>query len=498
MINTATGYGDPTHALNPFNANDHERILRAEADKEQDILTKTWKKLTDSQIARADAEQKALAPLWAVQDKQIAAEAARERELQGKIPEWKPPPTINPGEAQSFVMGTLAVALIAGLAGKAGWMRVTEYMTGSIQGLIEGDRQRAEDYYRAYRAQYEASMGALKTQQERWRNILYATDVPINRIQKEAEIQAKIDGAEEKWLQAQQGHIDKLRGQAQAEEKMAIGIDSKRAALETQIEISLSRLAGGRAALAMGNNLDDYGKWAAAKVAAGGNTQLLATLTTRWASPQRAEIWNMMAKEMYETGADPAVINENQIRLNVERAAQRWSTVRWQATLRLEESLIALERPMEQAIIQANGLGPRAVNSPMNKVISEFGAGPHTERVAAVRTLAYTIGREYATLATMPVSNAQMHWGAQEKADRMVSGDMSLAELRGFYNSVLQEITVNKKALRDATELSMKDVISLGGQVNPQDYGLPPRDQASQQEDWIKRYGPPATQPTTH
>ncbi|MBA0087671.1 MAG: hypothetical protein HRJ53_22020 [Acidobacteria bacterium Pan2503] len=277
---------------------------------------------------------------------------------------------------------------------------------------------------------------------------------------------------------------------------MAIGIEQTKAKLQTQVDTAVLRLAGGRGSSFGGANLDNYGMWAAAKIAAGGNTAFLQMMTSRWASPQRAEIFNMMAKEWAEQGIDPSVVTQGQITVAVEKKAQTWSVMRWEAMNRLEVALTELKPAIDQAIAAANQLRPRAWNTPINKLTKEFTAGPQAAKIAYANTLALTVGREYITLATMPVSNAQMHWSAQDQANKMVSGDMSLYELSGFYEALSKEIHANKAGLEEATRLSMQDVMSLGRSVRPEDFGLPgkaPQTDEQRQRQWEQQYAPTGT-----
>lgn len=495
---------NPTGSLDPFDRNHQALILRQSADKEEDILWDLEKDLANRQKEHHEAEMKALKPLWDAQDKRYAEQAKLLEQDAATFPDYMPP-LIKPQDAQFFAYATLAVALVGGLAGKGGWMNTASAFNGMIDGFVEGNKEKIDTYNKIFHEEYEAAAGKYKAQRERMADILNATDVPINRILKEAEMQAKIDGAEWKVLEAQQGHIDKLRRMSVDEEKMATQIDMVKARLETQIDASLAHFGYGRGGSMGGANLDEYGMWAAAKMAMGGNLQVLQMLTSRWASPQRAEIFNIMAKEMQEQGIDPTYINQAMITLHVERAAQRWSKVRWEAVGRLEVALEELRPALEQGVLAANKLHPRAYNAPLNELIKRFTVGPDAAKVANVNTLALTVGREYMTLATMPVSNAQMHWGSADLAQKMVNGAMSIAEVEGFYEAITKEIAANKKGLESATLGSMQDVMSLGKPVRSEDFGLPPRatenklspldrsndpnnPQTQQQQDWTREF----------
>lgn len=494
MIGWARGGGEPWGGLNPKRREDQAEGLRKQADREDAKVSEAYQRLGESTRAHADAEMTNLQPLFDAQDARVREAQRRVDRTAAAIPEWKPPPTINPQDASQFVMGALAVALIGGIAGKAGWMRVSQYFNGALQGLIEGNRERAKEYHDAWQAEYESAMAKARASQENMTNILNATNVPINQMLRQAEIQAKIDGAEEKVIIARQGHADKLRQMARDEERMSDQLDMRRDQIKGQLDTALTRLGAGQRGALGGQNLDNYGKWAVAKITAGGNIGVLTAITSRWASPQRAELFNAIAKEWYDQGIDPSTFNENQIGLHVERAAQRWSKLRLEAIQRLEGSLQQFEKPLDEALAEANRLHPRAFNRPINALIKDFGSGPRTARISYANTLALTIGREYMTLVAMPVSNAQMHWGAQEQADRMVKGDMSLAEMKGFYKAVLLEVEVNRKALKGAVEASMQDVESMGVSVRPEDFGLPPRAPLTPQQ-MEQMYGPSAASP---
>lgn len=492
FIKQMMDYAGPPGSLDPANALNQSRKLQEQADREEQTLDT---KITESQALvneHAKAEMAQLKPLFAAQDIRVKKAMDEVEEAQKELPKYTPPPAIDPKSAEAYAMAVFALGLIGGAVGKGGWMRVASYFNGTLNGLVEGDIERTERYRKAWQQEYESSMGKLKARQETMRDIVYATDIPINRILKEAEIQAKIDGLDQHYILAQQGHIDKLRRLSLDEEKAAMTAEFRNAQIKAQIDGAIMRLHSGRAGMAAGNNLDDYGKWALAKITAGGNLGVLTAMTTRWASPQRAEVWNAIAKEWYDQGVDPTTFTENQIGIQVEKGMQKWAKNRYAAMGRLERSLQLLKEPMADAVVEANGLNPHAFNSPVNELLREFGSGVRTASVSKVSALAYTVGREYNALATMPVSNAQMHWGSQQIADKMVNGNMSLAELSGFYGSVVIEIRTNRQALKEQVEVSMQDVESMGISVRPEDFGLPAKKEMTEDEANAK-YGPSPT-----
>lgn len=481
----------PPHNLSPFNHSQQRLMLESQADKEDAELSAHAEKLSKMMKDHADAEMKMLQPLFDDQTVKVARAQERMDAAEAELPKYSPPPVINPEDAQGLLFGVMAMALIGGIHGRETWMQAAQNFNGTVDGLIKGDHDRAERYNQQWKATYESAMAKYKASQENMKDILYATDVPINQILRQAEVQAKIDGADEKWMLARQGHIDKLRAMVRDYDRMYDTMDYRGAQVQAQVDASLARLASGqRGGMGGGANLDSYGMWALAKITAAGDKSALIAATSRWSNPQRAEIWNQLGKEWYNSGRDPAEFNQAQITQHVERVAQRWSQVRYEAMGRLENSLKGLEKPLEDAVKQAGGSKrPRALNAPINSLISELGTGPEVEHLRYLSTIALTVGREYMTLATMPVSNAQMHWGAQELADKMISRNASLADIRGFYRAVLLEVKVNRGALNEAVEQSIRDVESLGTIVRPQDYGLPARPDLTP-EQMEQRYAP--------
>lgn len=472
MIGFAQTAGMPGSNLNPMRREHQAQVLREQAEREGEEVSEEQRDLARRMREHSESEWRALKPLFEDQSIRVARAEAEMAEARRGIPKYNPPPAIDATSAQGFLMATLAAALIGGIAGKAGWMRVTEYFNGSVQGLIDGNHQLAEQYNTAWKNEYEAAMAQWRATQENMRDILFATDMPINHILKMAEVQAHIDGADEKAILAREGHIDKLRKAAEDEEKMSDALDMKKATIQQQIDSAIlrNRMMGS----AGGNNLDQYGLWAVGVITAGGNMRLLNALTTRWASPQRAILWNMLAKDWYEQGVNPAVFNEREIGLQVEKKAQMWSKVRYEGMSRLQVSLQLMEEPLKEAILEANKLHPRAYNQPINALLKDFGTGPQTARIAYVNTIAYMVGNEYVQLSSMPVSGAQMHATSLDTAKRMVSGAASLAEIKGFYEGVKLDTINSRKALDFAVQESIHDVERMGVEVNdPTIFGLP-------------------------
>ena len=478
--------GSGPDRLNPFNREHQAIVLQNEADRLQRQLDPQVTGFLEAQKERNKRDMEQLKPFFDAQEAQLKAAQADVDKANAALPQYHPPPTIDPTDAQNIMFGFLAVALIAGTVGKGGWMRVTQNFNGAMEGLIQGNEERAKMYNEAYKTSFESSMAQLKSQQERFKDIVYATDVPINQILRRAEIQAKIDGSDEKLLLAQQGHIDKLRSSVAAMDRLADNLSIQNARIGEQIDVALLRIGQGRGMQGAGGmNLDYYGKWFVASLAAGGDKSMLVAATSRWASPLRAEVINTMGKEFFDQGMDPSRMLQAQITFAAQKTVQRLGQTREVFMARLQDALVGLEPVVKQAIYEANGLRPKAENTPINALLKEFGAGARTAKIAYANQLAYNMGVEYQTLALMPASNAQMHMGSQDRVDKMVKGDMSLAELDGFIKALNFEIGNNRKAWQNAVDLSMYDVSQLGKEVRPQDFGLPARQQRT--PDDIKR-----------
>ncbi|MBA0083363.1 MAG: hypothetical protein HRJ53_00035, partial [Acidobacteria bacterium Pan2503] len=121
----AAANANPTGNLDAFKPEHQALILRQTANKEDDVLYQLEEELRTTRRKRAEAEMKALQPLWDKQDRQLAAMQGDMAAARAALPEWKPAPTISPTDVQAFMMGALGVALIGGLAGKASWLQVT-------------------------------------------------------------------------------------------------------------------------------------------------------------------------------------------------------------------------------------------------------------------------------------------------------------------------------------------------------------------------------------
>lgn len=466
----------------------------AEILREQDELEHLQRDLAGRQRASADNEMAALKPLWEEQRKAVEKAQAEVDAARAAVPAYKPQPIVDPESYQQFMFGMLGVALIGGVAGKSGWMRVSQSMNGAMRGLIEGSKERAQESYDQFKRDYDQAMGKLKSSQENMRDILTATDIPIRQILMEAEIQAKRDGAEDKYLLAKQGHIDKLRTVMDAQDKMVLGVETRNQTVREQMDAALARLSK-QTGMAGGVNLDDYGRWFLTRVASAGNMQPLIAATSRWASPQRAEVMNSLGREYYLAGRDPSSFNQSQISLKVETAAQRWAKVRYEAIDRLETYLSKIEKPLMRALATVNGTSPRLANEPINAAISALGTGQSAKDLAYLKTLTIAAGRTYQELTTMPASQAQMHWGAQEMAREMVNENFTLASAKGFYEAVKLEVGINEGALDRMVLRSMRDVEGLGVQIPPPVQSNPrkwadkaPPEEVRRELDDIERY----------
>jgi hypothetical protein len=67
----------------------------------------------------------------------------------------------------------------------------------------------------------------------------------------------------------------------------------------------------------------------------------------------------------------------------------------------------------------------------------------------------------------MPGSNAQMHQGAQDKADSLMNGSLSLANWTGVMKAVNQEMETTQKNLEQQVANAKKTITGHGPTLHP-------------------------------
>jgi hypothetical protein len=301
-------------------------------------------------------------------------------------------------------------------------------MTGAIQGFLKGDQEAYKDSVDKYNQNFE-----------QWQEHQKALNTVYDKM-REA-YKGRID-ADIKALQfARQVTGDEVKNQTQMMmmyDRMQMAFDQlslkqqefAHREMEDQVHDSFTarkiqdmekKVQGG------GGQLDENGKWFVDQVAAAGDLNPLQRVQSRYGGALAAATFNDLGKQYRDQGLDPREFTGDKAETASETSVMRTASQRLAAVERLTGSVKSLEPTITDLIRKVNGNGAMTMNQLFNAVKKQFG----DEELSRLQTLITATSRQYFEAATMPGSNAQMHQGAQDKADSLMNGSLSLANWTG-------------------------------------------------------------------
>jgi hypothetical protein len=162
---------------------------------------------------------------------------------EANLPEAKPP-TINPDDYQGLTYALIGMAMISGAA-KGDWMSASSSLNGAMKGIVEGNAQKAEEYWKKYQADYKRASDKHNDAMREYDNKVRQSDLTINqRLRAAQEVARKYEhmpinvAADQKSLTEVEKHIDSLRS---AETRLAESHDRVATQAETARQARLER-----------------------------------------------------------------------------------------------------------------------------------------------------------------------------------------------------------------------------------------------------------------
>jgi hypothetical protein len=162
---------------------------------------------------------------------------------EANLPEAKPP-TINPDDYQGLTYALIGMAMISGAA-KGDWMSASSSLNGAMKGIVEGNAQKADEYWKKYQADYKRASDKHNDAMREYDNKVRQSDLTINqRLSAAQEVARRYEhlpinvAADQKSLTEVEKHIDSLRS---AETRLAESHDRVATQAETARQARLER-----------------------------------------------------------------------------------------------------------------------------------------------------------------------------------------------------------------------------------------------------------------
>jgi hypothetical protein len=379
-------------------------------------------------------------------------------------PKLPPPPDIrqmvNPKEYEGLSFALIGMALIGGAASHGNWLGASSALNGALKGLYEGQQQKAKDEFDRYTREFNAAKAQAEESNKAYQTVLDNRKLSINEKLQQIKILAAQHGREDIRAAAEQKSIDALYRQVEAGRTQLLNTVQRHEDVTARIDAQrAARVATGGET----QGLTDTGRWLIEGAAAGGNLDPLRMVSRRYGSQFAVDIFNKLGAQMAAEGQDPRELKTATITAAADKTALTQATNRVAAVSRLATSVSTLQSRVVDLTRQLNGAGIPPANATVNYVRSRFGDGALQE----LKTLAGSVGRQYAEAVTMPGSNAQLHATAQEWASGMINENMSIEQLAGTLRAMNAEINATHDALQKQVDDIHKHIGGVGVAVAP-------------------------------
>lgn len=416
----------------------------SELNTEEGALNKRQVALDAAGVKRADKQNAEMKPL----------EAGVEHMVDTPLPERTPvdmpqPPDlkklVDPKEYEGLSYALIGMALIGGAVSKGNWLGVSASLNGALKGYHEGNQQKAADAMKEYETKFKAAKDKENQANKEYEDVLKNRNMSINEQLQRIKILAAQHGREDIRAAAEQKSIDTLHKQIDAGRNSMLQVEQRNDAVQKRIEAQRTMHALKVAAAGSGSALDENGAWLAEGALMHGDSSVMKLAMSRFGAKTAVPILNQLGKEMRERGEDPSDLTVARMNVAAQTTALRQATVRLQAVERLTGSIQTLEGVMARLVTKLNGKGIPIANATINAARKAL--GDQDGDVHEAMTLTSSIGRQYFEAVTMPGSNAQMHAGTQELADKLLNENTPIGALRGVFRGMNAEIGATRDAL---------------------------------------------------
>lgn len=415
--------------------------------------------LVNQQFKGLDSQENRALHDQSVLDKEREASAQRHKEqidpmnktlfsmLDQKIPEReqvafpeRPKPTIDPQEYQGLSMALIGLALVGGAVSKGDWLGVSASLNGALKGYIDGNHEVAQREYDDYQRKFDAAKQQQNQIDKQFDSVLNNRSLTINDQLQKIQVIAAQHGLDDVAMQAKQKSIDGIIKQVEARRTQLLGIVQRKEAVDEKIQSSMQ--------IASNKQATSSGKQAALTPE---GAKLAGEMYVLGVKPSATGNSNQIINEMAKNGITAQDVATGKVTLGAAMQGEKQAVQRSQAVERLTGSVAQLQGRMQELVKKLNGYGVPMANKAINNIRSTVGS----EDLSELRTLMASAARQYIEAVTMPGSNAQMHVGAQELADRMLHGDMNLNELSGVFKGINLEMKATSEQLKKQKQESL-------------------------------------------
>lgn len=218
---------------------------------------------------------------------------------QAQLPQ-APKPIVDPDSYSQLSAMLVAMAAIAG-AKSGNWMAAASSLNGAIEGHLEGNKDKADQQWKKYQADYDKAVEEHKERQGEYMDVLNNKKLSINqKFQQWSMIAAKYDDQQKLALSRQKSY-DAMTKAIYDMDKQVAALSVRKEGVDNQVNKTTQTQSGG---------LDDKSVQRLADQLEAGDTSGLTGLS----KPDRAKVQNRRSDDAEirgTTGADQAARNAN-------------------------------------------------------------------------------------------------------------------------------------------------------------------------------------------
>lgn len=397
------------------------------------------KELDASQVTALEQREKTMAPMEKSLSGLIDQKLPERESVQ--MPEV-PRPSIDPKEYEGLSMGLIGLALVGGAISKGNWLGVSSTLNGALKGFIDGNHENAQREYDDYQRKFNAAKQHQQEIDKQFDDVLNNRKMSINEQLQKIQLLAAQHGREDVLFAAKQKSIDSVVKQIDAGRNQLLGVVQRKESVDERVNQQMAAVnARLSASGSKGAQLTPEGARLAGEIfqltgqkpsVIGGSAQILNTMAA--------------------SGTTAKDVAEGKVNFSAAMAGEKQAVQRSQAVERLTGSVAQLQGRIKELVAKLNGYGVPLGNKAINNIRSSVGS----EELSELRTLMASASRQYIEAVTMPGSNAQMHVGAQNLADRMLNGNMNINELEGTFKAINREMKAMADQLRNQRDEGLK------------------------------------------
>jgi hypothetical protein len=426
---------------------DQERLRQIDAQIQGRITTETGE-LADAK-ARLPQDDARAAQL----DKDIAAQERAAADFAGHTPEmeadrvrWRPP-VMDEKQVTTLGMLVLAMGLIGGVASRGNWQGVAASLTGALQGMVDGQKERAQRDWQLYETRFKEAIEHDKNTNKRFEDILRSKQLSINAMIREYGNAALEHQRDAELVASQERRLDQMYSTTQANARAIATVQAQHDRTGDTLRAAINTSPGGRQAA-----LAEWGpgtKWLVGNGLAYGNPKLLMALKSSYTTPEAAATMEETAQFMRKNNIDPQAPWNAELSFHATQTVLRNVENRRIAVQRLTDSVQQIEHQIMVLTQKLNGQGMPAATATWQWMALHMGSDPE---IVALRTLMWTAATQYTEATTMPGSNAQLHATVQQDMLNRFNSAYTLEQTRKLFQAVNTDIGAVRKALDRSTQ----------------------------------------------